>query len=1699
MSKNFTKRFLQTIASARVFKFIVAFLLTTVLSVSSYSQGIKVLLIGADQLSWVNDVKTKLQATGAFSQIDVRENGNFPNLATISTYDAVLVWGDNSLSVGTLGNDIATYIENGGGVVYAVFGTSYSASGSLGLDGNFRTRQYYLISSTGQANLGGGTMVKVLPNHDLLAGVNTFNGGSSGYRSNNGTVINNSTVAATWSDGKPLIVFNDNIGPAHARRVDLDFFPPSSTVRGDFWTASTDGAIIMKNALLYVATPIVTDDPKCITTPTVNFSLSSTTNISSVVWDFGDGSATVNSLTTSHTYATAGSFTASALITYSNSTTHTYTKTVKIDDLSVGGTAASDQTIASNTSPANISLTGNTGSIQWQVSTNNSTWSNISGATSTPLTSAQMGSIAANRYYRAVVTSGACSSVNSNVVTVSVGTPPTISSISNVTVCSGSASNAQSFTVGDAETPVASLTLSGTSSNTSLIPNANITFGGTGANRTVSVTSAAGQSGTATITVTVTDGDNSTATSSFTVTVNALPTVTAISNQTVCNGAATTAVTFAGTNVSSYSWTNNTTSIGLAASGTGAGIPSFTAVNTGSTPVTATVSVTATSNNVTNLNYTIYSTHGGNGNTSQYPINPATLTELNALFNTANSNTVVSSTGTASANTLFNWTTYTTLTAAGISIPNSGDYFAVKATGTFTPAETGTYTFAVDGDDAVDVSIDGTVVCSYYGGHPFGGWHTGTINLVAGNSYSFVARMQEGGGGEGLKVAWKRPSQSSYSLQPSEFGTTCTSAVTTFTITVNPNIVTTVPNQVVASGNATNAITFSGAGTGATYNWTNNNTNVIPVSGGSGNIASFVTTNTGTAPQVATFSVTATATNGGVTCTGPASTFTITVNPAPTMVQPTNYTYANATTTSAIAFSSLNTGGTTTYAWTNSNTAIGLAASGSGNVPSFTATNAGTAPISATITVTPTYTNGGVSAAGSAYTFTITINPTAQVNTVSNQTVCNGAATTAVTFGTVNTGGTTTYAWTNNTTSIGLAASGSGNIASFTATNTGTAPVTATITVTPSYTNAGLTTAGTATTFTITVNPTATVNAVSNQTVCNGAATTAVTFGSPVSGATYAWTNSNTAIGLAASGTGNLASFTGTNATTAPITGTITVTPTANGCVGTASTFTITVNPTATVNAISNQTVCNGASTTAVTFAGPVAGTTYAWSNNTTSIGLAASGAGNIAAFTATNTGTTVVTATITVTPTANSCVGTPSTFTIAVNPTPTVASVANQTVCNNASTTAVNFTGAVTGTTYSWTNNTTSIGLAASGTGNIAAFTATNVTTAPITATITVTPSFGGCAGSPTSFTITVNPTATVNTIANQVLCNGSNTTAVTFAGPVAGTTYAWTNTTTGIGLVASGSGTGIASFATTNATTAPLVGTITVTPTANGCVGTPRTFTITVNPIPTVSAVASQVLCHGSTTGAVTFAGAVTGTVYSWTNSAPSIGLAASGTGNIASFTATNTGSSPVIATITVTPSFTNGGVTCTGAPTTFTITVNPLPVVSAGTLPSRICISDTLVALSGTPTGGYWSGIGVHGFNFLPATAAIGSFTLTYRYTDANNCTNSSNITATVLECAERNRTLGAGAVSLYPNPNNGSFNLKVNSSLFNNLSMRVYNASGNLVSTKQWTGLVYGRLINVNLTNLPTGIYVVRLYYGDGIDAGAETAYRVIIGH
>ncbi len=125
---------------------------------------------------------------------------------------------------------------------------------------------------------------------------------------------------------------------------------------------------------------------------------------------------------------------------------------------------------------------------------------------------------------------------SSTATTMAVNGPPTISSIADQTITEDTSTSPLPFTVGDLVTPAASLTLSGMSSNTTLVPHANIVFGGSGASRTVIVTPAADQhGGPVTITVTVSDGQ-ATASETFLLTVlpdGDAPTLTGLVDATV--------------------------------------------------------------------------------------------------------------------------------------------------------------------------------------------------------------------------------------------------------------------------------------------------------------------------------------------------------------------------------------------------------------------------------------------------------------------------------------------------------------------------------------------------------------------------------------------------------------------------------------------------------------------------------------------------------------------------------------------------------------------------------------------------------------------------------------------------------------------------------------------------------------------------------------------------------------------------------------------------------------------------------------------------------------------------------------------------------------------------------------------------------------------------------------------------------------
>jgi probable HAF family extracellular repeat protein len=98
--------------------------------------------------------------------------------------------------------------------------------------------------------------------------------------------------------------------------------------------------------------------------------------------------------------------------------------------------------------------------------------------------------------------------------------PPTISSIPNQTINEDTSAGPISVTVSDPDNSPGQLLLSASSSNQSLLPNGSIVVGGSGSNRSLTLTPAPNANGSATVSVFVADPFGGLATNSFVLTVN---------------------------------------------------------------------------------------------------------------------------------------------------------------------------------------------------------------------------------------------------------------------------------------------------------------------------------------------------------------------------------------------------------------------------------------------------------------------------------------------------------------------------------------------------------------------------------------------------------------------------------------------------------------------------------------------------------------------------------------------------------------------------------------------------------------------------------------------------------------------------------------------------------------------------------------------------------------------------------------------------------------------------------------------------------------------------------------------------------------------------------------------------------------------------------------------------------------------------
>lgn len=198
----------------------------------------------------------------------------------------------------------------------------------------------------------------------------------------------------------------------------------------------------------------------------------------------------------------------------------------------------------------------------------------------------------------------------------------------------------------------------------------------------------------------------------------------------------------------------------------------------------------------------------------------------------------------------------------------------------------------------------------------------------------------------------------------------------------------------------------------------------------------------------------------------------------------------------------------------------------------------------------------------------------------------------------------------------------------------------------------------------------------------------------------------------------------------------------------------------------------------------------------------------------------------------------------------------------------------------------------------------------------------------------------------------------------------------TTHCGALNLDAGSGYSSYLWSNNATTQVIsvassGTYSVTVSNGGNCVSSDTIQVTINPLPTVgiTGVPSSV-CEDNS--AVSLTAYPAGGLY--------LGNGVSGN----SFNPSTAGTG----THTITYTYTNA-YNCSNSTST-TITVHPVPTVSLSGLASSYCPNDNAVTMSGTPSGGDYTGTGVTGSTFDPQAAGPGTHQIVYSYTTVYGCT-------------------------------------------------------------------------------------------------------------
>jgi len=186
-----------------------------------------------------------------------------------------------------------------------------------------------------------------------------------------------------------------------------------------------------------------------------------------------------------------------------------------------------------------------------------------------------------------------------------------------------------------------------------------------------------------------------------------------------------------------------------------------------------------------------------------------------------------------------------------------------------------------------------------------------------------------------------------------------------------------------------------------------------------------------------------------------------------------------------------------------------------------------------------------------------------------------------------------------------------------------------------------------------------------------------------------------------------------------------------------------------------------------------------------------------------------------------------------------------------------------------------------------------------------------------------------------------------------------------------------------------------------------------------------------------------------------------------------------SPAATTIYTLTAYTG---TCTVNSNTLSVAVNVLPVITFTSLgfPDTVCMNNTNENLTGgQPAGGMYNGTGVTTNVFNPASAGIGTYTITYNYTDGNNCSNTAAHVVTVQSCVTTQVNYFSNKeLNVYPNPFINDVQITSAKPI---KKVMVYNMIG--IQVKEFSAVNNVTELSFNMSGLMPGIYFTEIYFTD----------------